>query len=57
MSANPLIYIGTSGDRILAWNSANRNVYVYFDNDQKSAAPFDAAKFRSILRKRGATVP
>jgi uncharacterized protein YecE (DUF72 family) len=43
-------------DRILTWNAEGRDVYEYFDNDQKSAAPFDAAKLRTILRKRGVTV-
>jgi uncharacterized protein YecE (DUF72 family) len=43
-------------DRILAWNREGRQAYVYFDNDQKSAAPFDAAKLRTVLRDRGATV-
>jgi uncharacterized protein YecE (DUF72 family) len=43
-------------DRILAWNREGRQAYVYFDNDQKSAAPFDAAKLRTVLCDRGATV-
>ncbi len=43
-------------DRIVTWNGEGRDVYVYFDNDQKSAAPFDAAKLRATLHKRGAMV-
>jgi uncharacterized protein YecE (DUF72 family) len=31
-------------EKILEWRSANRTVYVYFDNDQKSAAPKDAMR-------------
>ena len=40
--------LGAWADRILAWNRDGREIYVYFDNDQKSAAPFDAAKLRTI---------
>ncbi|HXD44595.1 MAG TPA: DUF72 domain-containing protein [Pseudolabrys sp.] len=35
---------------IAAWRRQRRTVYVYFDNDQKSAAPADAARLRSVLR-------
>jgi uncharacterized protein YecE (DUF72 family) len=43
-------YKGSYSDRVLgrwaerarAWRDAGRLVFVYFDNDQKSAAPFDA---------------
>ena len=31
------------------WQRRGRDVYVYFDNDQKSAAPFDAAKLERML--------
>jgi uncharacterized protein YecE (DUF72 family) len=31
------------------WQKRGRDVYVYFDNDQKSAAPFDAAKLCRLL--------
>jgi uncharacterized protein YecE (DUF72 family) len=46
--------------RIRAWLAENRDVYVYFDNDHKSAAPADAAYLTSLLRAndrvpRGAT--
>jgi uncharacterized protein YecE (DUF72 family) len=32
-----------------AWRRQGRDVFVYFDNDQKSAAPFDAAKLERML--------
>jgi uncharacterized protein YecE (DUF72 family) len=32
--------------QIAAWKRDGRDVYVYFDNDQKSAAPADAAKLQ-----------
>ncbi|HEU5019584.1 MAG TPA: DUF72 domain-containing protein [Pseudolabrys sp.] len=35
--------------RIAAWKSERRTVYVYFDNDQKSAAPADAARLVSLV--------
>jgi uncharacterized protein YecE (DUF72 family) len=35
--------------QIAAWNRDGHDVYVYFDNDQKSAAPADAAKLRRML--------
>ena len=34
---------------ILAWQRAHCDVYVYFDNDQKSAAPMDALAMRRLL--------
>lgn len=48
--------LGVWADRVLAWTGENRDVYVYFDNDQKSAAPSDAAKLRTIIRDRGVIV-
>jgi len=38
-------------DDIRKWKRQRRDVYVYFDNDQKSAAPADAAKLRDMLRR------
>jgi uncharacterized protein YecE (DUF72 family) len=35
--------------RIRSWKKQGRDVYVYFDNDQKSAAPADALKLRQML--------
>jgi uncharacterized protein YecE (DUF72 family) len=31
------------------WRGERRRIYVYFDNDQKSAAPADAAQLRTLL--------
>jgi uncharacterized protein YecE (DUF72 family) len=38
--------------RIGAWRRQGRHVYVYFDNDQKSAAPADAARLMALLERR-----
>lgn len=35
--------------RIRYWKRQGKDVYVYFDNDQKSAAPADALKLRQML--------
>ncbi|MCP3402056.1 MULTISPECIES: DUF72 domain-containing protein [unclassified Bradyrhizobium] len=35
--------------RIRSWKRQGCDVYVYFDNDQKSAAPADAAKLKAML--------
>src|SRR6266702_2514509 len=51
-------YKGHYGGRMLAewakrmrsWKKQGCDVYVYFDNDQKSAAPADALKLRQLLR-------
>jgi uncharacterized protein YecE (DUF72 family) len=34
--------------RIRSWNKRGKDVFVYFDNDQKSAAPADALKLRQM---------
>jgi uncharacterized protein YecE (DUF72 family) len=44
-------------DKIEEWYADGRDVFIYFDNDQKSAAPYDAAKLRTILRRRMLLVP
>jgi uncharacterized protein YecE (DUF72 family) len=36
--------------RIRAWRKQRRDVYCYFDNDQKSAAPADAQKLMALLK-------
>ena len=36
--------------RIRSWEKRGYDVYVYFDNDQKSAAPADALKLAQILK-------
>ncbi|HWI38243.1 MAG TPA: DUF72 domain-containing protein [Burkholderiales bacterium] len=40
--------------RIRAWDKAGRDVYVYFDNDVKVKAPFDALNLMRKLRQRWA---
>ena len=37
------------GRRIKSWKAQGCDVFVYFDNDQKSAAPADALKLRQML--------
>jgi uncharacterized protein YecE (DUF72 family) len=37
--------------RIRSWKKQGCDVFVYFDNDQKSAAPFDALRLRRIMAK------
>jgi uncharacterized protein YecE (DUF72 family) len=36
---------------ISTWRKQGRDVYVYFDNDQKSAAPMDALRLEGMLKK------
>lgn len=38
--------------RIATWRRDGRDVYVYFDNDQKSAAPADALRLIKVLPRR-----
>jgi uncharacterized protein YecE (DUF72 family) len=38
-------------DAVLAWQSARRDVFVYFDNDQKAAAPRDARKLIELVTR------
>jgi uncharacterized protein YecE (DUF72 family) len=38
--------------RIKAWQRERRRVFVYFDNDQKSAAPADARRLMELLHPR-----
>jgi uncharacterized protein YecE (DUF72 family) len=35
-------------ERIAAWRAEGRDVYAYFDNDIKSAAPFDALELKRL---------
>jgi uncharacterized protein YecE (DUF72 family) len=35
---------------IQSWKKRGYDVYVYFDNDQKSAAPADALKLARLLK-------
>lgn len=39
-------------DRIRSWRKQGCDVFVYFDNDQKSAAPLDALRLKELLRTR-----
>jgi uncharacterized protein YecE (DUF72 family) len=39
--------------RIKSWKSQGCDVFVFFDNDQKSAAPIDALKLKQVLRRAG----
>jgi uncharacterized protein YecE (DUF72 family) len=39
------------GKRLKSWKRQGCDVYVYFDNDQKSAAPADAQALRKILQR------
>lgn len=56
-------YKGNYSDAVLrkwarsvrAWARQGRTVYVYFDNDQKSAAPADARKLAGLLAKPART--
>ncbi|RYZ67827.1 MAG: DUF72 domain-containing protein [Proteobacteria bacterium] len=41
--------------RVRAWSDAGQDVFVYFDNDAKVRAPFDARTLRALLD--GRTVP
>jgi len=43
--------------RIAPWRRRGRTVYIYFDNDQKSAAPADALRLARILTKSDRIVP
>jgi len=42
--------------RIRSWKKQGCDVYVYFDNDQKSAAPADALKLRQLVERYEATI-
>ncbi len=41
--------LGQWSSRIRSWSRRGHDVYVYFDNDQKSAAPADALRLRQIV--------
>jgi uncharacterized protein YecE (DUF72 family) len=44
-------------DSISAWRRQGRDVALYFDNDQKAAAPKDARRLREILMRPNAKSP
>ncbi|HVT55941.1 MAG TPA: DUF72 domain-containing protein [Xanthobacteraceae bacterium] len=43
--------------KIRAWHRARRDVYCYFDNDTKSAAPFDALRLMRFVNGSSQTSP
>jgi uncharacterized protein YecE (DUF72 family) len=45
--------LATWAKRIKSWKSQGCDVFVFFDNDQKSAAPIDALKLKQVLRTAG----
>ena len=45
------------GKRIKSWTKQGCDVFVYFDNDQKSAAPADALRLKQLLARPTATRP
>ena len=45
--------LATWADRITASWAADREVYVYFNNDQNCAAPRDAARLAAAVARRG----
>jgi uncharacterized protein YecE (DUF72 family) len=45
--------LATWAARIDRWTSEGLDVYVYFDNDAKVHAPFDAVRLRELIRKEG----
>ncbi|HEV2530154.1 DUF72 domain-containing protein [Phenylobacterium sp.] len=48
----PQAELAAWAERIGAWRAAGRDVYAYFDNDIKSAAPFDAEVLMSLTGAR-----
>jgi uncharacterized protein YecE (DUF72 family) len=43
-------------ESIAAWMAQRRNVFVYFDNDQKAAAPGDARRLTTLLRASASAI-
>jgi uncharacterized protein YecE (DUF72 family) len=43
-------------ETIAAWLAQRRNVFVYFDNDQKAAAPGDARRLSSLLQANASDI-
>jgi uncharacterized protein YecE (DUF72 family) len=41
--------IGKWADKIAAWTEGGRDVYIYFDNDEKAFAPHDALRLLGAL--------
>ena len=49
--------LATWARRIKTWNREGCDVFVYFDNDQKSAAPADALQLQSLLGQVSKAAP
>jgi uncharacterized protein YecE (DUF72 family) len=43
--------------RLMTWQGEGREVFVYFDNDQKAAAPTDARRFTAMIERKSASMP
>ena len=39
-------------EKLLAWHAQNKDVYIYFDNDQLGYAGFNARRLQELLRER-----
>ena len=50
----PARTLGRWADAIATWRTHKRNVLVYFDNDQKAAAPIDAQRLIDLIANRPA---
>jgi uncharacterized protein YecE (DUF72 family) len=48
----PMDALAAWAKRIKSWKAQGCDVLVYFDNDQKSAAPIDALKLKKMVSKR-----
>ncbi|MEO6703448.1 MAG: DUF72 domain-containing protein, partial [Jatrophihabitantaceae bacterium] len=44
-------------DRVRRWTAGGRDVYVYFDNDIKVRAPYDAMALRALLEQPQSSQP
>jgi uncharacterized protein YecE (DUF72 family) len=45
------------GEKVRRWRGRGHDVFVYFDNDQKSAAPLDARRLLAALERRKGNEP
>jgi uncharacterized protein YecE (DUF72 family) len=53
----PAAELSAWAERIGRWRAQGRDVYVYFDNDVKSAAPFDAGALIALTGERPYAAP
>lgn len=49
--------LDTWATKIRQWQGKSRDVYVYFDNDMRAAAPIDAIALAERLKHRNADRP